>query len=1150
MKCNYKIGGRSVPFKRVENAIRAVATETNLEDGLEKGYEFMPQKDVTFKQWKKFFNEFVEKQRLLKDTQVTAEQAVTEDTNSRTAKKLVEYLNLDKYIYTVNGKRYYSLAASTVDFIKAKKKKILEEGAISIEEATSLLNIIENITDQDAVVNEIQKNKKTIVNKIDSKLGDKVTMKTLLKRIFKLHPSLIREAGRLGELKTLYDMLNQRSIVLELGDINLMQEMIDEIIEGVNNKFEGDVKAKEVKEDNPKEKERRINDILDSDLNIDALEEYSYEYVYEAKKYITKEGLGELTNKELRTLQLALGNINRGILPFVGKDVLQKLMSRNEKNILTKTIQKLNPNKVLTGNFGTRSTRAAVRNWRGDKFEANFYTELLRSLGNQHVDTLLSNVKNTAIYDTLFAGLVKAATAVTNMVDSTYKEGNTIQVLIQEKMIAEHGLRTWRKHYQTEMAKIKLYQIKVEEESTPGLTPAEHILSSTIRYGSNKRLLNAELDVLQKIQDVYQEDGVINTQKLYDSLTDEGKQAVEFNINHAANNIEGIGFTSGVVRNVSTKIHSQYTHHSYVGDKIGEDSLSKLIGNNIGNTTKSGLLQMRKQASGTNPVLNFFNPIEDTVKAVKLTSLDANMSPAIQKTRATLKLLMDDIIDNPSKYTEEQKKVVKALNSVVLEKVDWYIDSKTQGPVRHWLETKFKSGIYTLKLFSVERVPAEWVSNSLFVAVADPIAAKIGQKIMRDTTKEEQYMFAKRFKTSHTKRLFVDNTWHREMQAEMLEESNIGERSLSKNVLTQNLAYVNDVITHTAPIKKTKEFIETAEEFTMSRADVVAGRVSLLGKSAKLFKEITGEDLDIVKYGMDDAYYNKHREVMEGIHTQVEQYITKVGVAQNEFLSIQNIQSKRGDMWLNLWRDFDGFFATYARNEYATQLVNIIKLKENGVLNEPEARRELGAAVLRKLSYAMVILIAKELLYEDDDEEDDGYGSALLYEIITSLVQLFVLRDQGAGEQIITTNLIEYLNEKVHEIMGLEYDWDQQITFRKINSGDFSRGSANGIAALNPLFDTVTTEADRTKNLPPVLATLRGVLVAGTASKKIPFGTSILRYFDSLVRVNKESSKKKKGVTPVAGGTGSSEDGPLDTFIKDELKKKKKKKTKKVTPTI
>lgn len=1143
-KCKYKIGTEQVPFKRVENAINAVANAAVLEDGLEAGYAFMPKTKVSPQQWVAFFHQYVAEQRAIRGKKVTPKDVVDTGTVTRNVKKLVDYFNLDKYTYKVAGKSYYSLSNDTIDYIRAKKKQILEDGTISAEEVDTILDNIENVVNKDEAAKNLKDERKSILSAIENKLGDRVQLKQILKAIFKPDPYLAKEAGRLGELQLIYEMLTQRSIVLELGDIDLLSDLAMEINEGINDNFDNKVESKVLKEDDLVEKQLRVEGLLATSINLDNLSEISAGYITTALPFFTEEYLSKLSNKDLRILQLAVNNIERGVLPHTAYNALLRLYNQSQGGILINKIATLNPSKLWRSGKGWNVLVGKLR-------DTNTLTEHARNLDTARIDSRLGNYTDMTFLKILFNPLAQAVSAKDNFRQTIFDEGVLLRSKLEKALLKKHTFGTFRAKVVEEMLKAKLYQLAIEHESNPNERTPKQFIDIVFKKGLAKgAYTSGQLDLISNVWDsISDSDGNVDPASIFESLTPQGKDIVKFNIDKVNSNTDAIGFLAGSVRNQPTKIVLNQTHHNYVSDDpkdSGIDIVERAFNESLANTSaKTNIINIRKEVGGSEPLIRLLDPIGDTIKASNAIQVDLQLTPEIQKIHGILKILEAETYADKKTFDAIQKEIAEALKNLVSGSIALVLD-RSVPKEQHWFEKlgdHVSSLIYRLKLATIERVAAEWASNPMYVFAADSRSAIKGAEVLTRNDKGTLLAFAVKNKSWHLQRLFSKNGYSKEMRSSLLSDKPFKSTELITNPFQRGVQFTADLISKNPVVDGASGFLDDVDDFTMAGADVLAGWTAYFGRYARRFKEETGEDLDFLKYVNDSEYAAKWKATVDGLQIEVDEFTTSVGTAQNPALSAQSIQHNSNDPgYINAYRAYNGFFSTYNLSETSTGISAYQQAVNDGYMSKREAGGRIVGILMRQVMYQVTKILGADFLVSlfrsEEDEEEDGWLSIdnVAFEFLVAILNIFYSRDQGNASKIFSGNLLEEFNEWLHLKMGVEYTKDDELTYRKFKAEDLDNPK-NSVFKFFPIANEMMYEAQK---LYKDVDIIEALILYGVTKKKVPFGGNIVKWYRGFYDEGVKKFDTQDKIKAV--GIDSVKTKPLKGISKKELLKLKRKK--------
>ncbi len=1026
------------------------------------------------------------------------------------------------------------------DFLKRIKNSKKSELAPFILEAQNLFDSLYVATPE--VSEEVEtKEAETLKNIVDKIIDEDVDGETLLKDNSKF---IENDLGKLDsfELETLIDKIN-----LAETDENT------DIVQAANNYAENRQKVL----NNIKSRSKGI-----TLKNLDTTTREAGDVnVY---KNIKDSDIVGLTGNQLMELEITLENINEGFYTHAANKLGQSINSR---------AQDIMP---MIMKYGTGKHKAAMIKTFGESYLKSKYTgkgvaqEMIRSNPLSVIDNVFGNYANENIRNNTFTPIASKYAAY-----NAWAAKATDKLAAVEKLLAPSLKESVNKSVERNF-EVQMYLLALESESNPGVkgidTPNGYVSAVVKKYNKNpqkSRYNESDIAVLEAMLKKYNDNGVVTTKKMDESLSPKVKKAIKIMRDVYNSLSDKQAYATTIVRGGKLDLLNNYVHHKMDVDTKGfsenrdqNDSQLQSQMNYFNSSTKSKTSISRTGVSNNKSI--DFSPVSSALRAVRAVGMDYYLTNEIQTERKAL----NELIKITERNTD-RKEVIQAakdLNEVYTEAIDNVIGSNFSTDVvgGKLMDVAKRIGYYGT-LASVPRAVAELGSNLTFALLDSPLETMDGMtKYGKLGLGQNGMDFAINVGAISYTKLY---------NSEILSGSKAEQGGVVRNKKTSSRT------------KQTKlgEGIEYAGRFTsqgakgiefvadnlLSTPDKMISRPLFFGTFGRTFKSITGQEMDVNKISENDQeYMEKYADAIKESRIAADKAVTQAATSNDPFSGVLKNQLKAGagNTGKNYYRTLNSYMARFTINEYATARQAIASMVGQGDQSPIQGAAKL-TAVMARMSLYVVSYKALTALWQSmlglDDEDDVDYEELAIRQAVGAGVSLITRGVTGNIPQILPNIGIESFNKSYGEELGLWSDDDgkgynqykHSLIFSIINTESIERKGAAS-ALINVLSGPLSNQVNASLRVADLLAKMdsKNATVANRAFKEfmsertaiemlnipgaIPFYKDVRRYY---VAKNWSEVKEAKRLEENKGKRLSIKQMELINPRKaDEMRRKKK----------
>ena len=1033
------------------------------------------------------------------------------------------------------------------DFLKRIKNSKKSELAPFILEAQNLFDSLYVATPE--VSEEVKtKEAESLKNIVDKIIDEDVDGETLLKDNSKF---IENDLGKLDsfELETLIDKIN-----LAETDENT------DIVQAANNYAENRQKVL----NNIKSRSKGI-----TLKNLDTTTREAGDVnVY---KNIKDSDIVGLTGNQLMELEVTLENINEGFYTHAANKLGQSINSRAQD--IMPMIMKYGTGKHKGFMLKTYGTALAKSKYTG----RGVAEEMIRSNPLSVIDNVFGNYANENIRNNTFTPIGSKYAAY-----NAWAAKATDKLAAVEKLLAPSLKESVNKSVERNF-EVQMYLLALESESNPGVkgidTPNGYVSAVVKKYNKNpqkSRYNESDIAVLEAMLKKYNDNGVVTTKKMDESLSPKVKKAIKIMRDVYNSLSDKQAYATTIVRGGKLDLLNNYVHHKMDVDTKGfnenrdqNDSQLQSQMSYFNSSTKSKTSISRTGVSNNKSI--DFSPVSSALRAVRAVGMDYYLTNEIQTERKAL----NELIKITERNTD-RKEVIQAakdLNEVYTEAIDNVIGSNFSTDVvgGKLMDVAKRIGYYGT-LASVPRAVAELGSNLAFALMDSPLATMDGMtKYGKLGLGQNGLDFAINVGAISYTKLY---------NSEILSGSKAEQGGVVRNKKTSSRT------------KQTKlgEGIEYAGRFTsqgakgiefvadnlLSTPDKMISRPLFFGTFGRTFKSITGQEMDVNKISENDQeYMEKYADAIKESRIAADKAVTQAATSNDPFSGVLKNQLKAGanKTGKNYYRTINSYMARFTINEYATARQAIASMVGQGNQSPIQGAAKL-TAVMARMSLYVVAYKALTALWQAilglDDEDDVDYKELALRQSVGAGVSLITRGVSGNVPMLLPNYLIEDLNEHYGEELGLWSDEDGEgynqykhsLVFSLINSESVERKGA-AAALINVISGPLSNQVNASLRVVDLLAKMdsQNPTVANRAYKEfvsertaiemlnipgaVPFYKDVRRYY---VAKNWSEVKEAKRLEEQSGGSPNikrmEKIDPLKALQMKQAKKEKKERLK------
>tara|TARA_B110000238_G_scaffold147482_1_gene159024 strand:+ start:424 stop:7950 length:7527 start_codon:yes stop_codon:yes gene_type:complete len=753
-----------------------------------------------------------------------------------------------------------------------------------------------------------------------------------------------------------------------------------------------------------------------------------------------------LTGKQLDLLEVSLENINDGHYTHAANKLGQSINSR---------AYDMRP---MVDKYGTTKNKLAMAKSRGAAalkayFKANSKTslELIRSNPLSAVDNAFGNYANNTIRNNSFepiatkysefknwsGRLTDKLDAVEKIIAPTFKEGTNPSV---------------RRRFE-----ITAYLLALESESNTGnkgVADANAFIDKTIENFNNIRTesnyTQADIDILLDIKAKNSEGGVMTTKKMKQNLSPEVMKAIGIMQEIYASLGDKQAYATTIVRGNKLDLLNNYVHHKVdaTNDKTDQQLLTQKSYFNPQTTADSKTSISRTPGAKAID----FDPVATALRALRMTGMDFFLTNEIQTSRKALNQL--------TQFSEQENAAEDVINATVS------LSRAYDESIGKVLASNFSTDVIGGKLFdmakkvgyyntlaSVPRAVAELGSNLTFGLMAAPVELGIGiGKYGSLSLMQNGLSFAENVGSTT-----VTKNWGSEILGGSKSEQGgvVRNKKGSKRASNSN---VKSTFQYGARFgKKFADGSEFIADNLLSTPDKMISRPLFFGTFARVFKQETGQDMDVDKITENDqAYMSKYADAILAAKRSADAKVTQAATSNDPFSGVlKNQLSDKDGARMILYKSVNSYMARFSINEFVTARQAVAGIVGQGEMGAIKGAATL-AGIMTRMSMYVVMYKALASMFNGilglDDEDDIDYEELGVRQLVGAGVSLITRGTSGNIPMMLPNLGIEKLNEEYGESLGLWSDTDgkgynpyvHSIIFNPINQQKLEK---EGVAA-------------------------------------------------------------------------------------------------------
>ena len=857
-------------------------------------------------------------------------------------------------------------------------------------------------------------------------------------------------------------------------------------------------------------------------------------------KNIKDSDLIGLTGKQLDLLEITLENINDGHYTHAANKLGQSINSRayNMRPMIAKYGTLKNKVGMVRGRAAA-SLKSSLKNIKSGT-NSTPSLEIARSNPLSVIDNAFGNFDNNTIRNNSFE-----PTATKYSAFKTFTGRLTDKLDAVEKIIAP-TLKEGTNPAITRRFEITTYLLAKEYESNKGndgVAEANAFIDKTIEkfndVNSDSNYTQADIDILLAIKKKYSDNGVITSKKMDESLSPKVKKAIKLLEEVYGALGDKQAYATSIVRGNKLDLLNNYVHHKVDAANDKDDSQLLAQKTYFAPSTSTESKTSIGRTKGAKAI--DFDPVSTALRGLRATGLDFFLTNEIQTSRKALGQLTK--ISQENNASEDVIEATQSLSRVYNESIENVLASNFSTDVigGKYFDMAKRVGYYST-LASVPRSVAELGSNLTFGLLDSPL------QLMQGMTKYGNLSL---------------------MQNGLSFAENVGSTTVSKNwgseILGGSKAEQGGVVRNKKPAKRasnsnlkssiqygkraTDTFgkgVELLADTLLSTPDKMISRPLFFGTFAKIFKQETGQDMDVDKISNNDQeYMTKYADAIKAAKIAADKKVTQAATSNDPFSGVlKNQLADTDNNFMTFYKTINSYMSRFSINEFATARQAVASMIGQGEESAIKGGAKL-AGVMTRMSLYVVMYKALASMFNGmlglDDEDETDYKELGIRQLAGAGISLITRGASGNVPMMLPNYGIELLNEEYGEQLGLWSDKDGEgynsfkhsIIFSVINqqsleSKGFFKSAASVLAG--PLSPQVMA-AGRIAEL--LIAMKAGGTAGDKAAKKffsertaieaagivgaMPFYKDLRRYFMaedwSKIKEAKAAKESDKGLT-------------------------------------
>jgi len=829
------------------------------------------------------------------------------------------------------------------------------------------------------------------------------------------------ETGKIDYAATLKDMLKEQKIIDE-DDLELMKKYKSLIFprEKATPKTDEEIQA---------EVDELVDDISKQEISKEAISDLPDRERRDAarklKSLLKGELLSQLGVSDLKNISKLINLINNGYYPSFA-DVVTTKLSGLQVDGAVKVMQNPKPLPL------EKIARAfSISRLLSDKKRSSIYSMIVNN-PSAVIDTVIGNFKTQEVFETLFKPIRQAIEGYKRDYKDINYRLDKMKKRVQESL-GRGILLGSRNAFVMSKYKQMTYLIQKEFENNPD-NPKVHQASefikktiATIKDGKSN-FSDYDARMLQEILDTYSdENGNINSKKLYDSFNDVEKESIELirEINNSL--LDKAEYTSTVIRGQEFESYNDYIHRIVIRDDNGSTdfNIEEYSNGMMISTRGKSLISRTKGVSALD-----FDVYRSVERGSKSVLMDYYLTPAVRIGRSRLKNIKKKLMgDNDTISNDLQREVYNATNIAFEEELESLLENTYQSSAGLGEQTMslIKKNGYRAMLAGLRVIP-EFVSNITAASILDRKALIEGFKNQKIIFSEVGPKVMKNLKSTMLERVYPSSGLSGRFVDEDVSLKTLATRGNAKNKVKNVLLSSWD---NTAG-RWTRSVGEMSDKI-ISKPDEIVNKPFWIGSFIKSFKEVTGKEPDFDKIAMnDEAYMNEYKTELDAATKFADNQTKSIGAAKGEFIGIAANRIKKGDAgYLKFYKTFNGFMSNFIINDYVYARKAILNLVSRGEMSKKKAGALLASIVSRNMVYfimghylnVMLGELAQKISGEDDEEEKITFTQVLGKALAQTFNTYLFGRNAGNVTRSLINIPVEELNKKFGQPLRTgEYD--------------------------------------------------------------------------------------------------------------------------------
>ena len=1040
MKCginSVKIGSEEVPYSKVAAALAAAEKSNTYSEAVEAGWVKLPN-SVTPSAWEKWF-----KRIHLVNTQgnITAEDISGFDDNK--TQRLKRLLNMDDYLETTKGKRYYKLLPETVNIIASYRRRLLEQhDLLNEDQVTALTDAIENVIWANNTTQKANATRNKAIASLNTKLGaGNKQYYNIFRSVLKIPLQAIKDPILKEKYLRVLGALSERTAVLSLKKLGSVLSDAKDIIANAQEFKQTEeelaaLNSTDAKNDPVKHKfwsaailNRLKQFKMPTGLTTDE------KRIVKKLEGLTAADLDLLTHSQLRLLHDTIENVEGEVLPAILNDILWTVQAHKVAAVIEPVVTGMKPGGLsklgqkLYGNLKKHVTKSN-----------NALLEIIRSSPKHVVDEIFGS-KGTAVFEETFGFLAKQQQqmelANLRLTEKTEKvEG------IHKKFFKGKVNKVTKSIY-----KLKIYEKALEHASNPDqFSPMEYI--QRIIDESHKDIFYTQYDrtLLEELIKEYAPNGEFDIKLLEASINPAEQQVLDHNRSVNDEKVKKVLFVSGVYRGQRVDQLVNYSPSNVIGESGQERSLDELVSRING--TSFGSKAANKRTATKAPLISL-DVTGDVLKSAKEVNVEYYMAEPVRVTQRALTFLTKKLQNENASSLHQQG--AAALQQALKMNIESNLGRQAeQYSFGKKVAAFFLKHGYAAQLASAPRAVAEFISNLGFALLNNPRSFVQGITSLSTYSMDagKGQAIAEALRSKQISKLFGKGNYSGKFVEGSFFDYEGKQVRKAKSPMAARMEYIRSLLFD----NKLANFPSMLADKALSGPDKMIARPIYFGEVASKFKEITGQEIDFEKVAaQDEAYMKLHEEALNEASNSADQQSILAGASNNPYAGISKLDKNPTDPFTTkAYKYVSGYLMRFMIYEASTFRTGVLSAVGQGRYSKAKGAQILAASSIRLGLYFpmysyLAAAFAMLLGFDDDEKEKEDLGEAIQRDVFGGILTMMTQGRLTSLPRVPINFAIEHLNEKWGQDLrnGEEYDsYKHSIVFNMVSGRDFARGKS------------------------------------------------------------------------------------------------------------